>query len=164
MKNKELLQKITEFINNIGISCEEGIVDQHTFLPGVEIMDGAIVYDSIMLDNYGDLLHEAGHLAILKKSDRRTSENSEVIGDLNDEQAEKAAIAWSWAALRELNIAPSVVFHSDGYRGGADVIIEKFENDNYVGVDTLEWLDMTTAYKPKSNEAVFPEMKNWLRP
>lgn len=163
MRNEELLEKITGFINDIGISCQEGIIDQHTFLPGVEIEDGAIIYDSLMLDNSGDLLHEAGHLAILKKSDRNTSDNSAVIGDLNDEQAERAAIAWSWAALQELNIAPTVVFHNAGYRGGSDVIIDKFERKNYVGVDTLAWLGMTTENEHQNDEAVFPEMNCWLR-
>lgn len=163
MKNEKYLQKIIEFINQIGIRCEEGIVDQNTFLPGLDIENGVIIYDSLMLENCGDLLHDAGHLAVLKKKDRNSSQNAQVMGDLNDDQAEKAAIAWSWAALQELDIPPAVVFHSDGYRGGSELLIDKFEQKNYIGVDTLERLGMTTE-KQSLGSITFPEMNSWLRP
>lgn len=159
MDDKELLHSITEFINNIGISCEEGIVDQHTFLPGVDIVKGNIVFDRVMMDSYGDLLHEAGHIAVLKEEVREVVTSPDVWGDLGEENAEVAAIAWSWAAADYLNIPPEVVFHDEGYRGGADSIIDRFSKKNYVGVDLLQDMGMTT-----SGNNGFPEMKHWLRP
>lgn len=157
MEDEKMLSKITGFINDIGITCEEGIVDQSTFLPGVDIVEGDIIYDSLMLDSYGDLLHEAGHIAVLKNEHRAVVNSPDVWGDLGEEQAEVAAIAWSWAAAQHLDIPPEVVFHAEGYRGGSELIIDKFNRQNYVGVDMLERIGMTT-------EPAFPNMDNWLRP
>jgi hypothetical protein len=33
---------------------------------------------------------------------------------------EMAAIAWSYAACVHLGLEPTVVFHSDGYKGGSE--------------------------------------------
>lgn len=163
MDDAALLKKIDGFINDIGISCGEGIVDQHTFLPGVDIVDGAIIYDTLMLDSYGDLLHEAGHVAVLKPEHRAVVNSPDVWGDLSEEQAEVAAIAWSWAALKHLDIPAGVVFHDEGYRGGADHIIDKFDRESYVGVDMLDSFGMTNL-KAHNGKAIFPEMDRWLRP
>ena len=158
-----MLRKITGFINDIGIPCEEGIVDQHTFVPGIDIVEGQIVYDAVMLSTPGDLLHEAGHIAVLEESERAVVNSPDVTGDLGNAQAEMAAIAWSWAAAEYLDIEPEVVFHEDGYRGGSEVIMNKFHSGNYFGVDTLERFGMTTG-KSKGDEISFPEMEHWLRP
>lgn len=163
MDDEQMLEEITTFINNIGISCTEGIVDQHTFLPGVDIVDGAIIYDTAMLDSYGDLLHEAGHVAVLKDEHRAVVNSPDVWGDLSEEQAEVAAIAWSWAALKHLDIPADVVFHDEGYRGGAGHIIDKFDRGSYVGVDMLDRFGMTNETGATGNYS-FPEMKHWLRP
>lgn len=159
MDDDQILHSITGFINDIGISCEEGIVDQHTFLPGVDIVDGDIIFDRVMMDSYGDLLHEAGHIAVLKEEARDVVTSSDVWGDLGEEKAEVAAIAWSWAAADFLNIPPQVIFHDEGYRGGADSIIDRFSRKDYVGVDLLEDMGMTGC-----DEQIFPQMANWLRP
>lgn len=163
MSEEQLLSRITIFINDIGINCEEGIVDQHTFLPGVDIVNGEIIYDSVMMDSYGDLLHEAGHIAVLKKDLRAVVTSPDVWGDLGEENAEVSAIAWSWAAAEYLNIPPEVVFHNEGYRGGADSIIDRFRNHDYVGVNLLEDMGMTRETSPLSDQA-FPNMRHWLRP
>ncbi len=163
MGEEQLLRKISSFINDIGIPCEEGIVDQHTFVPGVDIVEGHIVYDAVMLSNPGDLLHEAGHIAVLEESERAVVNSPNVTGDLGNAQAEMAAIAWSWAAVEYLDIKPEVVFHEDGYRGGSEDIMSKFHNGKYFGVDTLEHFGMTTEQATK-DEIAYPCMEHWLRP
>ncbi|MCB0695939.1 MAG: hypothetical protein KDC07_01160 [Chitinophagaceae bacterium] len=163
MSEEKLLQKITGFINDIGIPCDKGIVDQYTFVPGIDIVEGHIVYDTVMLLTPGDLLHEAGHIAVLEENERMVVTSPDVTGDLGNAQAEMAAIAWSWAAAEYLDIAPEVIFHEDGYRGGSEVIMNKFHNGNYFGVDTLESFGMT-AEQTGGNEKFFPEMEHWLRP
>lgn len=161
----ELLDVITRFINEIGIPCSPGNVRDDSFLPGVDIVNGEILYDSINLRSEGDLLHEAGHVAVVTIKDRKTLTSPTVSGDLQEGGAEMAAIAWSWAALTHLDIPPEVVFHKEGYKGDAEDIIANFSKGRYFGVSTLAWMQMTQD--PNGSlpveEDFFPEMSNWLR-
>jgi len=70
------------------------------------------VVDETKLKYPGDLLHEAGHLAVMEGMQRNILYNdvSKNAGD------EIAALAWSWATVVYLNQQPEVVFHSDGYQ------------------------------------------------
>ena len=86
--------------------------------------------DERKLVHPGDLLHEAGHLAVLPAVQRGCAQNH--VGE--DAGLEMAAIAWSYAAARHLGIAPEVVFHEAGYRGGAESILENFAARQYIGL------------------------------
>lgn len=160
------LEIITQFINDIGIPCNPGLVRSDSFLPGVDIVDGRIVYDASVLLSPGDLLHEAGHVAVLKPGDRANITSPDVNGDLQEGGAEMAAIAWSWAALQYLQIPPEMVFHEQGYKGGGDAIIENFSNERYLGVSLLQWFGMTKEKKSTNADVdpIYPKMKYWLRP
>ena len=115
----ELRDKICAFINEAGIDCREGAIPEQTFLPGIDIQKGNIIFDPERLAHPGDLLHEAGHMAVLRPKHRPLAGNSENIsGDITPAAAEMAAIAWSWAACRHLQLAPEVLFHEAGYKGG----------------------------------------------
>lgn len=164
-KNEQLLTQITEFIQSIGIPCSAGIVAEGSFLPGVDIVNGAIVYDAEKLLSPGDLLHEAGHIAVLKNEDRQLVTSPNVSGDVDEGAAEMAAIAWSWAALKHLDIEPEIVFHNDGYKGDAENLIENFSNGRHIGASLLQWMGMTTEQKngDTSTESVYPVMQHWLR-
>ena len=162
---QDTTQKITQFINQIGITCEPGVLAEETFIPGIKIENGKLIYEEEKMLSPGDLLHEAGHLAVLKPSDRNNTSGDDTAGDLDAGAAEMAAIAWSWAALTHLDIAPEIVFHPKGYKGGSDSIISNFSTKNYFGACTLQWLGLTIE---KENEhfngsELYPVMKNWLR-
>ncbi len=162
-----LLHKIVGFINDTGIECKEGTLPESTFLPGVDIKDGRIVYDKLLLRYPGDLLHEAGHIAVLLPHDRRQAQSPDkLFGDVDPAAAEMAAIAWSWAALQHLQIPPEVVFHEHGYKGGSSNIIENFSAGRYFAVPYLQWLGMTAEPKHPvpASEYTYPKMKHWLRP
>ncbi|MCB0695938.1 MAG: hypothetical protein KDC07_01155 [Chitinophagaceae bacterium] len=163
--NIELLNKITEFINSIGISCKPSSVKRDSFLPGVDIINGGIVYDADQLLSPGDLLHEAGHIAVLKEQDRKDVTSPEVSGDLDPGGAELSAIAWSWAALKHLDIDPEVVFHDQGYKGDADNIIDNFRREHYFGVSMLQWFGMTNErqHDGTGGDILYPAMQYWLR-
>jgi hypothetical protein len=165
IENTLLLQKITDFINSINIPCNEGVVRGDSFLPGVDIVNGSIVYDLSVLLSPGDLLHEAGHISVLKPEDRMNITSPDVNGDLQEGGAEMAAIAWSWAALQHLQIPPEVVFHEQGYKDGGDALIENFSNERYLGVSLLQWFGMTKEKKSTNtdNDTIYPKMKYWLR-
>jgi hypothetical protein len=62
-----------------------------------------------------------------------------------------AAIAWSYAAARRLGVAPDIVFHPQGYKGGAAALVENFTAGRYIGVPLLQWWGM--ALEPRLAEA-----------
>lgn len=163
--NGRTLSAITSFLESIGIPCQAADLGDNTFLQGVDIRDGRILYDIKKLISPGDLLHEAGHMAVLRPEVRAVVTSPDISGSLSPPAAELAAIAWSWAALQHLELQPEVVFHEKGYRGDSEAIIENFSNRRYVGVSILQWLGMTIEDKTQSNvEGTYPALTNWLRP
>ena len=127
---------ITAFLAEIGLPVEIGEIDHPTFLPGIHADCGVLRVDPAKLSFPGDLLHEAGHLALLT-GERR----SQVTGDAGDSGGEEVgAIAWSYAAAVYLQLDPGVVFHEHGYHGGSQSMLENFAAGHYIGVPMLQWL------------------------
>jgi hypothetical protein len=152
---------IISFLTQIGINVSAVEIDEETFLQGIMIDHGALRVDNEKLDHPGDLLHEAGHLAVMPPS-RRASAHIDVGRDAGEEMM---AIAWSYAALIHLELDPRVVFHDGGYRGGSQALIENFSHGRYIGVPTLQWLGMTAEAKQAKAQGVppYPHMLKWLR-
>jgi hypothetical protein len=148
----EIVERITGFLESVGLSvrCEE--IPEPTFLPGIEVRHGVLTFDPQRLLYPGDLLHEAGHLAVLQAGERALVHG--LVGD--DGAPEMSAIAWSWAAALEIGLAPSVVFHPDGYKGASDRIMENFMAGRYFGVPMLEFYGLT-------GRGEYPAMRRWLR-
>ena len=95
------------FLGSIGIEMRAGAIDVPTLFPGSLISGGSLVVDESILIAPGDALHEAAHIA-LSPPERRSAD----IGILEgaDGGEELTTIAWSWAALLELDLAPEDVF------------------------------------------------------
>jgi len=157
-------EKVIDFLHEIGIeTAEASLEDAACFLPGFLIKNGKILIDKSQVKQPGDLLHEAGHIAVVPLAERPFLEG-ENIGKRNDSDAEEMmSIAWSYAACIYLNINPHFVFHEQGYKGGGASIVENFETGNYFGVPVLQWLGMTTTVKDVTDQKVYPEMIKWLR-
>jgi hypothetical protein len=145
------LERIVEFLTAIGLEVRLEQIEGQTVLPGLTVDHGALVVDETLLAHPGDLLHEAGHLAVVPGAER----GALTVDMGTDGGNEMAALAWSYAAARHLRLAPEVVFHDDGYRGGARALVENFEEGRYVGVPILVWRGMTTT-------ETFPVMACWL--
>lgn len=156
-----LTLQITDFISGIGIPVQTGEIPDDVFLPGILIDKGVLVVDETKLKYPGDLLHEAGHLAVMPGTQRSTSYNdvSKNAGD------ELAALAWSWAALVYLNLPPEVVFHPNGYKGESDWLIATFNSGGNIGVPLLQWMGLTAEPHKAENLGwkAFPQMHRWLR-
>ena len=153
------LQRILDFFREIKLPFELVQLGNDTFMPGMTIVDGALWIDTEKLVHPGDLLHEAGHIAVTPSEQRRR-----LGGDMKKAGhgggEEMAAIAWSWAALRHIGLAPEVVFHPQGYRGGSQSLIEAFTNSTGFGYPLLcAWLMCET---PGGGDG-YPKMKHWLR-
>ena len=159
--NHELTEKIVAFLRDIGLEVQAGKIDHDTIFPGIKADQGVLVYDSIRLKFPGDLLHEAGHLAVKSAADRK-------LAGVNlgaDPAEEMMAIGWSYAAVLHLQLPPEVVFHPAGYRGGSQSLLDNFAAGRYLAVPMLQWLGLTYDEKQaKDNGAApYPKMKTWLR-
>ncbi len=151
---------IAAFIAEIGLEVRMGDVGEQTFLPGIKVDHGGLLVDEATLKQPGDLLHEAGHLAVMPPQRRRRAH----IDVGQDAAEEMMAIAWSYAALVHLKLDPAVVFHPDGYRGGAQALIENFTGGRTIGVPMLQWLGMTVDARraAETGSAAYPAMLKWL--
>lgn len=162
MENNPTTAAIVAFLHEIGLDVRQGSLPDNTFLPGIAIDHGGLLVDPARLRYPGDLLHEAGHLAVATPERRAT-----IHGNAGSDPAEEMmAIAWSYAAARHIGIDPTVVFHEGGYRGGGGSIAENFAQGYYIALPMLQWVGM--AFDAQRAAAVgaepFPHMQHWLRP
>jgi alkylated DNA repair dioxygenase AlkB len=157
--------RIAAFLADIGLIVRPSALPGPTFLPGILIDKGELLVDEGALCHPGDLLHEAGHLAVAEP-DRRPTTVGKIQPDPGQQGGEEmAAIAWSYAAAVHLGIDPAVVFHADGYAGGSASLLENFTNGRYVGVPLLQWMEMTAEGEAAERLGVepYPHMLRWLR-
>jgi hypothetical protein len=150
---------LIRFILGIGIEVRDAALDDPCILPGLDIRGGAIIVDQTRWLHPGDILHEAGHLAVAAPEQRSAARLSPSGGD------EMAAIAWSYAAAVHLGLPTSVVFHAAGYRGEAQSLIGNFEAGHYFGVPLLHWYGMTIEPRQAKPGGAppYPHMLRWLR-
>ncbi len=149
--------QIVDFLRTIGLTVEERELTGPTILPGITVDNGGLVIDRDKMAYPGDLLHEAGHLAIVPKTEREGL--SVNVG--TDPGFEMGAIAWSYAACLHLGLPADVVFHPYGYKDGSATLCENFARGSFIGVPILEWRGLT--HSPKSDAPTrYPAMKQWL--
>lgn len=161
-----LFDQCIDFLNNIvGIETSFRKIGNKSFLPGLLINKGTIIIDIDALTHPGDILHEAGHIAIVPAIERLNLSEKDIVKRKNREGEEIMAIAWSYAACMHLSIDPFFVFHEAGYRGGRDFITDSCRDKNYIGLSMLENIGMTVNDKKakRSNQLAYPHMIKWLR-
>ncbi|MFI5137331.1 MAG: hypothetical protein ACHQIM_05850 [Sphingobacteriales bacterium] len=161
--SQPVIDTITDFVTSIGLQVVRRPIEEETFLPGLLLENGKIIIDTDKLLYPGDILHEAGHLAAFDAHERKTIGNP--LPDYSDGGFEMMALAWSYAACLHIGLAPSVVFHPDGYKGESDNILGNFAEGRYIGVPMLQYLGL--AYEKKKaielNTLPYPNMVRWLR-
>lgn len=159
------LQKIHDFVYRIGLRLEAKTLGEDCFLPGLELGPGVVYVDYARLRYPGDILHEAGHLAVTPASQRAAVGSPALELPWPTQGEEIGALLWSYAALRHLDLPVHYVFHPDGYKGDADWLAEQFESANYIGMPILEWagLALSPARAIAEGKPAFPQMLQWLR-
>jgi hypothetical protein len=159
--NDPLTSQIAAFLSGIGIRVHAREITEATLFPGMKIEFGDLVIDETKLRHPGDLLHEAGHIAVFSPEERKA-----VNGDAGpDAAAEMAATGWSYAAVVHLGLDPSVIFHAESFQGGARSMIENFTHGHYLGVPMLQWYGLTADAKRAAELGVkpYPFLLRWLR-
>jgi hypothetical protein len=127
---------------------------------------GVLRYDAEALAYPGDLLHEAGHIAVAPPEARPQMTGDVAVPGLDMDQLEKAAIPWSYAAALAIGIDPAVVFHEGGYRGKGQGLLATYGYGVYPGAHLLEAAGMTATGERAQALGVppYPHMLHWLRP
>lgn len=159
------LNKSISFLQSIGIPVHIMPLPDDCFLPGISIINGEIIVDMEKLKYPGDILHEAGHIAVVPQAERHLLNAESIAAREQREAEEMMAIAWSYAACVHLGIDASFVFHDSGYKNGGSSIAESFRQGHYFGVPMLQWVGMTHE-RPDVSEPdriLYPAMHKWMR-
>ena len=112
MTPEHIIERITCFLDRIGIPWTRATLGDKEFLPGIRLENGVLQFDEQQLSWPGDLLHEAGHIATSPPS-LRASLNDKLEVTPADEMA---TLAWSYAAALACEIDSHIVFHEGGYK------------------------------------------------
>jgi hypothetical protein len=159
------LEKVLTFLKEIGIDIVEKELEKTTFLPGLTLGSNCIYVDFEKLLYPGDILHEAGHLAVTTASERKLVGTEAMSKDWPTQGDEIGAILWSYAAINHLELSLEFVFHPNGYKNNSDWFISNFNSGNYIGLPFLEWAGLTLSENRAIAEGkkAFPVMQKWLR-
>jgi hypothetical protein len=152
----DYLGRMLEFLASIGLPVRETSFDKPGFLPGLLIEKGELLLDRTRLRYPGDVLHEAGHIAVTVAAERPLLGANVTENHPEKEGEELAVLLWTYAACRHLGIPPVVVFHPEGYKGKSEWLLDTFREGQYVGLPLLVWMGLTTTEG-------FPTMTRWLR-
>ena len=158
--SEAVTDRIVAFLRAIGLTVRAGEIPGPTFLPGIVVEHGGLLFDPARLRFPCDLLHEAGHLAVVPP-ERRAATHRDVGSDPAEEMM---AIAWSYAAALHLGIDPALLFHHE-YKGGGPAILAAFAGGRGFGVPMLQWVGLTydaARARPDGGEP-YPHMRRWLR-
>jgi len=165
MQHTAHYRTIFDFIAGLGLPIAEAELPPDTFLPGIAIRDGGLVIDPSKLVWPGDLLHEAGHLAVLPL-EFRASAQDDLIDETQIEHAgELEAMAWAYAASVELGLPVEVLIHEGGYNGKSRDLLQMYTFGVYPGLQGLCAAGLTAApgFSAEPLPLRYPQMLRWLR-
>lgn len=159
MFSDPLVIKLVTFVRSIGIEAQACIIDWKTQFPGLDIRTGAVLVDESRLIHPGNILHEAGHIAVHDPARRSHPKFSPTPGE------ELGALAWSYAAAVHLGLSAEVVFYPGSFTGWATALIENFGEGRYLGVPLLLRYGMTVEPRLAVARGVkpYPHMIRWVR-
>jgi len=159
MFSDPLTQQLADFVCSIGIDVQPATLDRKTVFPGLEINSGAVLVDEERLLHPGNILHEAGHIAV------HPPERRALPSFLPRKSEELGALAWSYAAVRILNFEADLVFYPGSFQGWAPSLLENFAEGRYLGVPMLQRYGMTLDERRAAELGVppYPHLIRWLR-
>lgn len=179
----EDLQKTVRFLTEIGLECEfePGATG---FLTKVRIESGTLFIDPAALP--ADVLHEAGHLAVLPGRFRPLAGRD--IGtvqkmmyeqvDFSDpdhgearaamQSGDPEATAWAWAAGKHIGLDPKKIIEGASYGGDGDSIRFMLQANRYIGINGLSAAKFCVTppgrLGPMMKLPTYPTLAMWLQP
>lgn len=159
-----LLERILAFLGEIGVAAREQPIDEATFLPGIRVSGGALVFDRTRLRWPADLLHEAAHVALTSAA-RRPALDDALDAETPDAIGEVEAIAWSFAATTHLDVPLDQLFHPDGYHGHSQGLALAYSLGVHHGAAGLAALGLCAVGAEAQRRGLrpYPHMLRWLR-
>jgi hypothetical protein len=160
-----LTSRIVDFLNSIGIEVVPTRLGAEAFLPGILVERGRLLVDESKLTYPGDLLHEAGHLALAPGEVRPGLSGEVIIPGADMSVVEVQVTAWAYAAVTHLEMNPKILFHEGGYGGKSQGLLFTYGVGVYPGANGLHALGMTAIGEAARQMAVapYPHMLKWLR-
>jgi hypothetical protein len=154
-----LVIRLVNFVRSIGIEVHSCGISWKTFFPGLDVKQGVVLVDESQLIHPGNILHEAGHIAVHDPAKRRDEKFSPTRGE------EMGALIWSYAATVHLGLDSELVFYPGSYHGWATSLIENFAEGRYIGVPLLQRFGMAVEPRLAAEKGVepFPHMLKWVR-
>ncbi len=165
MHHPEHYRPIIDFLIRIGVPIAEMPLPDDTFLPGIALQAGRLLVDPDKLLWPGDLLHEAGHIAVLP-SVLRSRLNDDLSDDIDAAFASEAeAMAWAYAAAMEVGLPLNALIHEGGYKGRSVEVLSMYSFGIYPGLRGLCETGMAAApgFTPDCGDVRYPRMLAWLR-
>ncbi len=163
--DQSYVDRMITFIREIGIEIHFCELPEPTFLPGLKLGPNCIFIDRERMLYPGDLLHEAGHLAVTDPDNRMKVGTADVEANWPPDGEEMSTILWSYAALLHLDIPIEYVFHPHGYKNESEWMIQNFKDEVYIGMPLLEWMGLALSKERAEREGkpAFPKMLKWVR-
>lgn len=154
-----LVMELVTFVRSIGIEVQACPINWKTQFPGLEIRAGAVLVDENQLLHPGNILHEAGHIAVHDPAKRPQLKFRPTPGE------ELGAMAWSYAATVHLGHNSELVFYPGSYHGWATSLVENFAEGRYLGVPLLQRYGMAIEQRFASERGLkpYPHMLRWVR-
>jgi len=154
-----LVKQLSTFVCSIGIVVQACPIDWKTQFPGLDIRSGSVLVDEDRLLHPGNILHEAGHIAVHEPVRRANAKFSPKRGE------ELSALAWSYAAIVKLNLSSELVFYPGSFHGWSTALIDNFAEGRYVGVPLLQRYGMAFEQRIAIERGVdpYPHMVRWVR-
>ena len=159
MFSDPLVIELATFVRSIGIEVQACPINRKTLFPGLEIREGAVLVDEDQLIHPGNILHEAGHIAVHDPDRRKEAKFLPSKGE------ELGALAWSYAATMHLGLFSELVFYPGSFQGWDTSLIENFAEGRFLGVPLLQRYGMALEQRFASEEGLkpYPHMLRWVR-
>jgi hypothetical protein len=146
----QLVLMLVNFVRSIGIEVHACPITWKTQFPGLDIRAAEILVDENQLIHPGNILHEAGHIAVHDPVNRRRPKFSPSRGE------ELSALAWSYAATVHLGLSSELVFYPGSYNGWNTALVENFAAGRYIGVPLLQRYGMAIEARFAAERKVKP--------
>ncbi len=165
-------EAVLTFLRSIGLEVFR-VVQASGFIDNIQIEQGKLLVSPEA--SIADILHEAGHLAVLPGYVRAKAETDlsqvfqSMFDDLSirdvDTQKYRAAIqsgeceatAWAFAAGRFLEIPSTMIIEDGNYNDEGAVIRLSLQCNSYFGINGLVFSGMCPSVKR------YPQMARWLQ-